>query len=414
MDSAEFQQKLLAGTEALTAKVKLLETALAASGSEGIAAKAAITEIEKAMADIRKSQLALKAQAGSVKRNGEISRDAALFLGGIGCLAALKAADGLGYTSAQREFLANKAADIFGIEAKAALTTSDIPMPTQFMGDVVELVYEYGVARQLATVFPMGNVSIKLPKLGTDTTFGLIAASGSVPEKSPTISFVTMTAEKFGGMVRLPSEIDDDSVVAVGQFLARYGARQLAYVEDYQVFRSTGAGSGLNGTGKGLTKLCVDNSIVINQASTKTKQSDATLQNFRDLRNASNLNGAVLGRACYYVHPTYEALFASFNTSATVTPYVRNGVGGAATLDGFPIKWVNVMPAYSTSVSVSLAHALFGDASYQYLGVRGGPSFVTSREAGFATDEVLVRALERLTVGYMANDAVAALVTAAS
>jgi HK97 family phage major capsid protein len=265
MDSAEFQAKLLAGTEALTAKVKLLETALAASGSEGIAAKTAITEIEKAMADIRKSQIALKSQAGSVKRNGEISRDAALFLGGIGCLAALKAADGLGYTQAQRDFLSGKAADIFGIEAKAALTTSDIPMPTQFMGDVVELVYEYGVARQLATVFPMGNASIKLPKLGTDSTFGLLAASGTVAEKSPTVTFVTMTAEKFGGMVRLPSEIDEDSVVAMGQFLARYGARQLAYVEDYQVFRSTGAGSGLNGTGKGLTKLCVDNSIVINQ-----------------------------------------------------------------------------------------------------------------------------------------------------
>ena len=182
---------------------------------------------------------------------------------------------------------------------------------------------------------------------------------------------------------------------------------------------STGADSGVNGAGKGLITQVNgsnDNCLVV-QASGKTAQAGAngaTLQNFRDLRGVSGLFAGVLRNAKYYLHPTYEALLVSFNTSATVTPYLRATAGGKATLDGFPIEWVNVMTPLSTTASASLVHALFGDASYQYLGLRNGVRFDISREAAFTTDEILVRALERFTVGYMATKAVAGLITAAS
>lgn len=282
--------------------------------------------------------------------------------------------------------------------------------------DIVELVYQYGQARQLCTVYPMGAGTTKLPKLTTDPTWGLIAMSGTVTEKSPQIGFVTFIAEKFGGLIRLPSEIDEDSIVAMGQFIARYSARNLARVEDTQAFLSTGADTGINGAGKGLCQTVVDDGILITQAATKTSQSNATLQNFRDLRSASGISGAVLNNSCYMVHPTYEALFASFNTSATVTPYQRGTLpnGQGATLDGFPIKWVSVMPAYSLAAAPSLVHALFGDATFQYLGVRGGVRYDTSREAAFATDEILIRCLERITTQKMATNPVAGLQTAAA
>jgi len=73
-----------------------------------------------------------------------------------------------------------------------------------------------------------------------------------------------------------------------------------------------------------------------------------------------------------------------------------------------------VLPAYSTSVNASKVFMLFGDMSFQYLGVRGGVRFDTSVDAAFATDEILIRALERFTIGLMATGAVAGLETAAS
>jgi HK97 family phage major capsid protein len=204
----------------------------------------------------------------------------------------------------------------------------------------------------------------------------------------------------------------------MGQFLARYAARQIAYIEDWQFFMSTGGASGVNGTAEGLVKAVVTDSCFYynggSSTSGKTKGSDATLADFRNLRNASGISGVVLNNAKYYMHPTYEALLVSFNTSATVTPYQRGTNGQPATLDGFPIVWVPVMSVYSTSAAVSVVTVLFGDVSYQYMGVRNGIRFDTSRDAAFATDEILVRCVERLTVGLMASKAVAGLRNSAS
>ena len=362
----------------------------------------------------RKAQLAIK--QNRVLRAGEcVSEDTAAFLSGLYLQAGINQGR---FSGKKLDFAEAEVKNLLGVHHKAALTSSDIPLPTQYSGDVVELVYQYGQGRKLATVFPMGALTVNLPKLTTDTTFGLIAQSGTVTEKSPQVAFVTFTAEKFGGLIRLPEEIDEDSIVAMGQFLARYAARNIARVEDTQVFISTGADSGVNGAGAGLLTAAVTDSCLYSLSGSssggKTAISQATLADFRNLRSTSTLSGIVLKNAKYYLHPTFEALLVSFNTSATVTPYLRGNGTSPATLDGFTIEWVNVMPAYTASAVVSTAYVLFGDATYQYLGLRNGIRFDTSREAAFTTDEILVRALERLTVGLMASKAVAALVTDAS
>ena len=369
-----------------------------------------VQDDQKKSADTLKEvqkMLLKRGQSSAVARRGAVSDDCARHLGAVVMLAGIRGGQITGGEKANAEAMFK---EITGIEAKTAITSSDMPLPTGYSGEVVELVSQWGAARQYATVFPLGTGTTKLPKLTTDTTFGLIAGSGTVTEKSPQYGWVTFTAEKFGGLVRLPAEIVEDSIVNIGQFLARYVARQLAYVEDYQVFRSTGAGSGLNGTAEGLCTSTITDSKVTQMASTKTKYSDATLANFRTLRSV--VDAAALGRAAYYMHPTFEQHLAGLNTAGD-KPYIANGVQGAS-LDGFPIRWVDAMPAYSTGANASKVFALFGDLSFQYLGVRGGVRFDTSSEAGFTTDEILVRGLERLTTGKMAAGAVAGLQTAAS
>jgi HK97 family phage major capsid protein len=372
---------------------------------------ATVTDLKKALDDFRRRQIEIKS-GPRISPSGQVCDETARFLGGI-CLAAALRQEKL--TGRMAEFADAQVKEILGVHAKAALTSSDIPLPTQYVGDIVELVYKYGFARQYGTVYPLGALTVKLPALSTDPVFGLIAASGTVTEKSPQFGWVTFTAEKFGGLIRLPTELEEDSIVPLGQFLARYTARNIAAIEDWQFFRSTGAASGQNGTAKGLTVSCLvanDNSTYPQAGSTsggKNKPSDATLADYRALRAV--VSGAVLSNAKYYMHPTYEQALVAFNTSATVTPYIRGTKDTPATLDGFPIIWVPSMPVYSTSVSATTIHVLFGDATYEYLGIRSGVRFDTSREAGFATDEILVRALERFTVGKMAITAIAGLVT---
>jgi len=385
------------------------------------AAKLQADDLAKVRGDLdalRRQHLVQK--SGRVPGSGRVSDGCARHLGAFVLAAAIRQGFIKGMMQDTAEGIGR---DILGAaEFKTALSTSDIPLPTEFNGEVVELVSQYGTARQYGTVFPLGAGTVKLPKLGTDTTFTLNLISGTITEKSPTVAFVTFTAEKFGGLVRLPTEIDEDSVVPMGQFLARYAARNTARAEDQNFWAGTGAASGVNGTAEGLTTNTITNSKVTQMASGKTKYSDATLANLRTLRSVPD--AAALRMSAYYMHPSFEQLLSGLNTAGD-KPYNPQAqiMGSGAypisgtvgpTLDGFPIRWVDVMPAYSTSANVSKVFVLFGDASFQYLGIRAGIRFDTSREAGFTTDEILIRALERFTIGLMANGAVAGLETAAS
>src|SRR5436190_19481376 len=98
---------------------------------------------------------------------------------------------------------------------------------------------------------------------------GMSAAFG---EKSPTVTFASLESHKIGGIVRLPREIDEQSIVAMGQFLARYGAVEFARVEDNRAFNADGGGT--YESVKGVVQIARDNSKTVVLASTKTHPSD--------------------------------------------------------------------------------------------------------------------------------------------
>lgn len=397
----EFQAKVLKGVESLTTKATELEQKLskAPTPEEFAKLKSEFDDLVTQCREIRKASLRSAGQIAA--RKGQVSEDCARFLGAIGIARALckgKITEGADRAKSIAE-------EVLG---KAALTTSDIPLPVDYSGEVVELVSQFGAARQHGTVFPLSSGSVKLPKLTTDTAFGLIAMSAAITQKSPAFAWVNFIAEKWGGLVILPNEIGEDSVVAVGQFIARYSARQMAKIEDVVFF--TADGTGTYDSLEGLTKSVVTDSKTIALASTKTHYSDATLAKLRELR--TTVDAAALGFSKYYLHPSFEQLLSGLNTAGD-KPYLANGINGAS-LDGFPIVWVDVLPAYSTGVNAASVFALFGDITYQYLGLRGGMRFDTSDAPGFANDQLYIRALERFTIGKMATGAVGGLITAAS
>jgi HK97 family phage major capsid protein len=114
-------------------------------------------------------------------------------------------------------------------------------------------------------------------------------------------------------------------------------------------------------------------------------------------------------QAAYYLHPTLESLLVTFNTIGAPQIYIPARNGQAATLDGFPIRWIGVSAANTGNAQPNAFMAFFGDLSFWYLGERGTPRVEISREVFFQTDELAMRALERIDVEGMAIDAMAAM-----
>jgi HK97 family phage major capsid protein len=324
-----------------------------------------------------------------------------------------------------RERVLSKSKGILGMQAKTALSGTEIPLPTIYAPQIVELVFMYGQARQFATVFPLGAGTVKLPRLKAgEDDFAYLGAgtagmSQNVPEKRVTAELVTFTANKFGGLIRIPFELEEDTFIPIGQFLARYIARQLAKGEDKTLFLADGTATYASQTG--IASYCVANPTYLRQLGAgKTKVTDATIADFRALRGLVNpavlANMAANGQtsAAYYLHPSLESLLVTFNTIGSPQIYIPQSAGKPATLDGFPIRWIGISAANSGAAQPSTPIAFFGDLSYWYLGERGSVRVEVSREVFFQTDELAMRALERIDVEALAIDAMGTLMTAAA
>jgi HK97 family phage major capsid protein len=319
--------------------------------------------------------------------------------------------DALCSMSTQRDALARFACSTLNLTTRAALTTSNIPLPTQFGSEIRELVSEFGVARRYMTRYPIGMGTARPARMGTRPAFASVAMSAAVPELSPTLTFASLESHKIGGIVRLPREIDEQSIVSMGQFLARYGAVEFARAEDTFAFLADGDTAYENI--KGIITVAGENTRTVTLTTGKTKPSDATLDDFRSLRtkvSKAALNGRL---SAYYMDTTWESKLPAFRTDADPLVYQRLP-NGTAILDGYPIIWTDVLQPYGTAAAAGKPLAVFGALSYWWFGEHGTPRIDTSEHVWFANDQLAVRFIEEIDFDYCAVDATAALLTAAS
>jgi HK97 family phage major capsid protein len=176
-----------------------------------------------------------------------------------------------------------RAAEFLGVETRAAMATTDVPLPVAYGKQIAELVFTYGTARKYCTVYPLSGNSMKLPRLKTgEPQFAFITISGAVPEKVPQSEFITFTPGKAGGIVRIPSEIEEDSIFDLGQFVARYIAREMAYWEDYCLF--LGDGTSTYNSISGVGAQATTDSTVLQLSAGNSSSDKITIANVRTLR----------------------------------------------------------------------------------------------------------------------------------
>jgi HK97 family phage major capsid protein len=311
----------------------------------------------------------------------------------------------------QRDLLADFARRTLDLTTRAALTTTEIPLPLQYAGEIRELISQFGVVRKHMSHYPIGMGTAKPARMGTRPAFGCVAMSAALPDKVPSISFASLESHKIGGLVRLPREIDEQSIVPMGHFLARYGAIEFARYEDTMGFLADG-NPGFD-TVKGIVQVAKESTNTITLGAGKIKPSDATLADFRTLRTKVNKAALSARLSAYYLDSTWETALPGFKTQAEPNVYQRLP-DGTAILDGYPIVWTDVLQPYGTTAAVSSPLAVFGALSYWWFGEHGHPRIDTSDHVLFVNDQLAVKFIEEIDFDYAATDATAALLTAAS
>jgi HK97 family phage major capsid protein len=148
-------------------------------------------------------------------------------------------------------------------------------------------------------------------------------------------------------------------------------------------------------------------------AATKTKPSDATLDDFRNLRTKVNKAALSGGLSAYYMDTTWESRLPAFRTAADPNVFQRLS-NGTCLLDGYPIVWTDVLAAYGTAAAADEPIAVFGSLRHWWMGEHGVPRIDMSEHVWFANDQIAVRFSEEIDFDYQAADATAALLTAAA
>lgn len=307
-----------------------------------------------------------------------------------------------------RAEILSKAERITGKSAGGALTDSDIPLTVSYQEEYAQLVAQYGTARRFGTVVPLGSGTAKLPKVKLAPAFGLVARGAAAPEKSPAMEYATFTAKKYGGAERVPAELREDQFSLLGTWLADYSSRQMARMEDAVYWMADGSAN--YDFTLGLVPQAIALGKVHQLGGSLTRPVDITLDDMRSLR--SKVASAALTNAAYYLHRSHERMLAGFN-SKSVNAYIVNGANGEPMLDGFPVRWVEVMPAFGSAAAPGQGQVAFADASLHWFGTTGEFRFGTSSHVYFATDEVLFTCFERFTCALMNDDAAAVLQLAA-
>lgn len=384
--------------------LKGLPAALKAKDEEATKLRADLDVMRRLVAQRRTDSV-------SLRRPGFVSIGCAEYLGAAFIAGNLKAGRLDVLDSHVRNSLADKSKSILGLEAKAALTTTDVPLPTEYFSEIRELISDFGVVRRKMMPFPIGRGTAKPPRFKTRPSFGSIAMSATFAEKSPQIDFATLESHKIGGIVRVPRELDEQSIVPMGQFLARYGAIEFARAEDTWGFLADGTAT--YELVVGVVKVARTNNKTLTLAAGKTAPSDVTRNDIRNLRSKINKAGLSGGRSAYYFDSTWEAALRNMNDKDQ-PDFFQIGPDMTSKIDGYPVVWTDVLTPYGQAAAPDSPLTVFGAMDFWWMGEHGQPRLDFSSDVFFATDELATRFIEEIDFDYQQVDVTAALLTAAT
>ena len=266
---------------------------------------------------------------------------------------------------------------------------------------ILMLLERYGVYRANALPMPMGAGSSLVPKIDGLLEVTCPGEGGAATEKEPEIATISLTPKTLVALTAYSMELEEDSLVALGELLADLFARSFAYYEDLFGFLGDGTSTyfGFQGITGALRKVDATianiKSLVVGAGNA---YSELTLANFNSV--IGTLPDMADGNAKWYEHRYfYYTVFVALALAAggTSASEVIIGAGQKQKLQlGYPVEFTQVMPKAEANSQIC---SIFGDLRQgAYLGTRGGLEFASSSERYFEKGLIAVRGRDRVAV----------------
>ncbi len=282
-------------------------------------------------------------------------------------------------------------------------------VPDVMQQAIIDLRERYGIFRQWAEVVPMSSDVQIFPRRSGSATPAWTSEGVAITASSASFDNVQLLAKKLGALTYISSELAEDAIVNIGDWVAMDFGRQFAYEEDRVGF--TGTAIAADGNINGLFNKCTDSafsaSYIVVPTATHNSPSEIDVADLMAIMSALP-QYARTGDCAWFCSQLYaDAIFGRLKAAAggnTIATLGGNFLGQGGNTSGivgeyagYPIVAAQVLPA--TSTFTNLPYVAFGNLRLAALiGERRQIRFATDASIKFAEDQIGIKATARMDI----------------
>ncbi len=296
----------------------------------------------------------------------------------------------LGGNARAKEFLA---AQSIGTDSLGGFT-----VPDPLSDALINLIEDRGTARQKSQRIVMSADTWSVPKVAGQATIYYPSEAASVTDSSVSFSQVQLAAKKLAALVKMSTEVTEDSILDMLSVVVDSIAYSIALEEDKNLFN--GVSGGVNTSG-----IAGDASV------DDTNVASVSALALTDLTACSSgIGNPIIGAVNeWYMSPVvFHGAVRDLLNAAGNNSMRELEEGQRPTLLGYPVNLVSCLPSAPASGELV---AVFGDLRLgAYFGDRRALNFKTLNELYAENDQIGVVATERIDIK-VANPEVLAKIT---
>ena len=268
-------------------------------------------------------------------------------------------------------------------------------VPEELMANIIVLRETFGVFRQQCQVVPMGSDTLNWPRRTGGLTASFTGENQGATESTAAWDNINLTAKKCAVLTRMSTEIEQDAVVAIADWLVGEMAYAFASKEDDCGFN--GDGTSTYGGMRGTTVIAVDSSHTFG----KFQTSSATLSSLT-LKDITSVMGllpqyAIANAKFYMSQQMFYTVVANLLAAAGGNRLDILSQGIEKRLLSFPVVIAQKLPISAPGSGLVQFH--FGDLTKAaMMGERRGVTIKRSDHRYFENDQIGLLGTERFDV----------------